>query len=147
MLEVIVPTWVMPLTLGSRPLVVVADDSPVVLKTVTLVLERMGLQVVGAANGAAAVEAARCHGPRVSAMLLDLMMPLLDGVEVARAVRAHYPDLPIVMMSGLGVLAITERLGALTITAALAKPFRIDTLRDAMQRALVRPAKLADECR
>jgi CheY-like chemotaxis protein len=147
MLEVTVPTSVKRLSLRSRPLVVVADDSPVVLKTVTLVLERMGLRTIGVPHGEAAVEAVHLHGPQVSALLLDLTMPLLDGVEVAHAVRAHYPELPIVMMSGMGVLAITERLGALTITAALAKPFRIDTLRDAMQRALLGAAEQADEGR
>ena len=51
MLELTVPASVTPLALGSRPLVVVADDNPAVLRVVALVLERMGLEVVAAASG------------------------------------------------------------------------------------------------
>jgi CheY-like chemotaxis protein len=84
---------------SPRPLVLVADDDPDILLLITLTLERDGYEVVAAKDGLSALQAAVEHVPHL--VLLDLMMPGLDGYEVARRLRGEptTKDLPIVIVT------------------------------------------------
>ena len=79
--------------------IVVADDSPVTLKALCLFLQRHArLEVVGtAADGAEAVFRAETLLPDL--VLTDLEMPVLDGLEAARHIRARFPNTRIVVTS------------------------------------------------
>jgi len=79
--------------------VLVVDDDPTVSDVVRRYLERAGLRVVLAADGQAALEAAREHRPDL--VVLDLMLPGLSGLEVATRLRQR-SDVPIVMLTALG---------------------------------------------
>jgi two-component system KDP operon response regulator KdpE len=81
---------------GARILVV--DDEPAVRQTLKRALEAHGYDVRSAANGADAVTSLR-WGPDV--VLLDLMLPDLDGVEVMRRIRGQ-SEVPIVILSARG---------------------------------------------
>ena len=70
----------------------------------------------------------------MSLILLDIMLPVLDGVEVARRVRADWPDLPIVACSAALNADLEEDLGRLGIREFLHKPFRVEALRAALSR-------------
>lgn len=76
--------------------VLVADDEANIRDLVRLYLEKEGYRVVTVANGAQALEHARREPPDL--LILDLMMPELDGWEVCRRVRAE-GDLPILMLT------------------------------------------------
>lgn len=82
-----------------KPLALIADDDPDILLLLSLTLERDGYDVVLARDGASAYEAAVARTPHV--VILDLMMPGLDGCEVARRLRANDAtrDLPILMVT------------------------------------------------
>ncbi|MEV4158272.1 response regulator transcription factor [Nocardia salmonicida] len=81
--------------------ILIADDDPVVREVVRRYLERDGLQVVEAADGASA--AAALHGSAIDLAILDVMMPPPDGIELCREVRAGpRPDIPIIMLTALG---------------------------------------------
>jgi DNA-binding response OmpR family regulator len=82
---------------SPRPLVLVADDDPDILLLLRLTLERDGWEVMAAANGLRAYEAAQERVPHL--VVLDLMMPGLDGCEVTRRLRATETtkDVPIVI--------------------------------------------------
>ena len=73
--------------MSPRPLVLVADDDPDILMLITLTLERDGYDVVAAKDGLSALEAAVERVPHL--VLLDLMMPGLDGYQVTRRLRAE----------------------------------------------------------
>lgn len=78
--------------------VVVADDVPEQRLMLEVSLSAAGLQVVAMApNGRAAVEAVRIHRPDIA--LLDLNMPLTDGLEATRAIRREWPETKIVILS------------------------------------------------
>lgn len=74
---------------GGAPLAVVADDDPDILMLLRLRLERAGWDVSAHSNGADALAAAELERPDL--MLLDVMMPQLNGIELTRTVRSH-PD-------------------------------------------------------
>jgi DNA-binding response OmpR family regulator len=77
-------------------LVLLVDDEPHILELAQLYLERDGFRVVTAADGHAALERAERENPAL--MVLDLMLPGLDGYEVCKRVRARF-DLPILMLT------------------------------------------------
>ncbi|MGH2411024.1 MAG: response regulator, partial [Chloroflexota bacterium] len=104
--------------------VLVVDDEDAICDTVATILEDEGYTVATAVNGAA-LKVAADSSPDV--ILLDIMMPLMDGPEVYR--RLHLDQrtasIPVVVMTAAGNAdSWARKLGA---TAALQKPFALDT--------------------
>jgi DNA-binding response OmpR family regulator len=83
---------------GQRVLVV--DDDPTVSDVVRRYLERAGLAVTLAADGPAGLRAYLAERPDL--VVLDLMLPGLDGLEVCRRLRSRPDEVPIVMLTALG---------------------------------------------
>src|SRR5436190_14163379 len=88
-------------TAPERPILVVDDDAKIV-RLVRTYLERDGFSVVTAADGPAALEAIETHRPAL--VVLDLMLPELDGRAVIRAVRRDEEAgrTPIIILSARG---------------------------------------------
>ncbi|PRY22304.1 DNA-binding response OmpR family regulator [Pseudosporangium ferrugineum] len=80
--------------------VLVVDDDPTVSDVVRRYLEKDGCRVRLAGDGEAALAAANAEMPDL--VVLDLMMPGIDGIEVCRRLRRRAPDLPVVMLTALG---------------------------------------------
>jgi DNA-binding response OmpR family regulator len=101
--------------------VLVVDDDPTVSDVVRRYLERAGYRVSLAADGHQALE--RFAHDRPDLVVLDLMLPGVDGLEVCRRLRARDQALPIVMLSARG--EETDRVVGLELGADdyLAKPF------------------------
>src|SRR3954447_4486544 len=85
-------------SVGHRVLVV--DDDPTVSDVVRRYLEQDGCRVRLVGDGLAALDAVAAEVPDL--VVLDLMMPGIDGLEVCRRLRRQTPDLPIVMLTALG---------------------------------------------
>lgn len=106
----------------ERPILVVDDDAKIV-RLVRTYLERDGFSVVTAADGPAALDAIETHRPAL--VVLDLMLPELDGRAVIRAVRRddEAGTTPILMLSARG--SIVDRIAGLEDGADdyLPKPF------------------------
>jgi DNA-binding response OmpR family regulator len=126
-------------TRDERPVLVVDDDQKIV-HLVRTYLEREGFRVVTAADGLAAIAAAREHQPQL--VVLDLMLPGLDGFAVMRAVRAEAPT-PILMLSARGSTA--DRIAGIATGADdyLPKPFSPAELVVRVQAILRRAAPSA----
>jgi DNA-binding response OmpR family regulator len=80
--------------------VLVEDDDPTVAEVVVGYLQRAGMVATHAADGPSALAAAEADPPDL--VVLDLMLPGLDGLEVCRRLRIRRPDLPVVMLTALG---------------------------------------------
>ena len=102
------------------PFVLVVDDDPTISEVVRGYLERAGFEVRHAADGVTGLELARAEPPDL--VVLDLMLPGLDGIEVCRRLRAR-GDVPIVMLTALG--SEVDRVLGLEVGADdyLTKPF------------------------
>ncbi len=100
--------------LRETPDVLLVDDNDDLRFVLATVLSRHGYRVVEAADEPSAVEALRCHRP--SLVLSDLRLPIGDGLGILRAAKELDPALPVILMTGYGVIeeAVTAvREGAL----------------------------------
>lgn len=79
--------------------ILAVDDSPTVLEMLTSILESGGYSVITATDGAEALEMARAERPDL--ILLDVMLPKLDGYRVCRLLKfdQHYRAIPIIMLT------------------------------------------------
>jgi CheY-like chemotaxis protein len=105
--------------------ILVVDDEPQILAFLALILEDEGYHVLTATNGYDALAKTRDCVP--DAILLDMLMPLLDGAGFLRECRASpvFGGVPVLLMSALGTKPHAETLGAQGI---LSKPFDYDLL-------------------
>jgi DNA-binding NtrC family response regulator len=78
----------------------VVDDEPSVRNFIMAVLQSDGFQSIEAENGAQALELLRKPGTDVDLVVTDIKMPLLDGMTLACSVRAEFPAIPIILVSG-----------------------------------------------
>lgn len=81
--------------------ILIVDDDPELLRLIAFPLHRAGYETVGATDGAQALEKVRAERPDL--MILDIMLPGLNGIDVCKRLRGH-PDtatLPIIMLSAL----------------------------------------------
>jgi DNA-binding response OmpR family regulator len=101
--------------------VLVVDDDPTVSDVVRRYLEQDGHQVRLAADGSAGLDAVRAERPDL--VVLDVMMPGINGIDVCRVLRQHLPNLPIIMLTALGEEA--DRVVGLEVGADdyVTKPF------------------------
>ena len=119
--------------------ILVADDEPTLVATLKYNLERESYAVITAADGETALEAARASRPDL--ILLDLMMPGLNGLEVCRIIRREM-HIPILILTARG--GETDKVAGLEIGADdyVTKPFSMREL-VARVRALLRRSEQA----
>ncbi len=106
--------------------ILVADDSPSIQKLSRHLLESAGFDMVGVANGVAAVEA--LQEDSFDLVLMDLDMPEMGGLEATRAIRQSGATLPIVGVSALTETFMADRCLSAGMNALLSKPLRLETL-------------------
>jgi CheY-like chemotaxis protein len=117
--------------------VVVADDNPAMTLALSILLKRAGWQVIAAHDGPAALAAIRVNRPAVA--LIDIGLPGLDGVEVARCVRADQLACRLVAISGFGAPRDREASRQAGFDAHLVKPIHPDELLAALGPASAEP--------
>ena len=128
--------------MGTEPArILVVDDDPKILSLMRRGLSFAGYAIDTAADGEEALAVARDNPPDL--VVLDVMLPGLDGVEVCRRLRAGEPELPILMLTARD--RVPDRVAGLDAGADdyLVKPFAFDELL-ARIRALLRRARPAD---
>lgn len=115
----------------SRPLLVVDDDTDL-REALEEVLRDAGYEVQGASNGKHALEVLGACKVLPGLVLLDMMMPVLDGAGFARAMRQQpqWRDIPVLVFSAsANARQVAEEIGA---CGHLRKPVDVDTLLDAV---------------
>ncbi len=121
---------------GRIAKVLVADDETEVRETFVLALRQFGFEALGVGDGLEAVEACDAATEPFDCVVLDLTMPRMSGPECFAILRENHPDLPIVVASGFSVETVEEALGHPGPNGFLAKPFSLDTLREAVVAAI-----------
>jgi DNA-binding response OmpR family regulator len=125
----------------QRPRILVVDDEAPIRELVRGYLEREGFEVETATDGLAAVDAVRASAPDV--VVLDVMLPGLDGIEVCRTIRT-FSDAYVLMLTARG--EEIDRIVGLTVGADdyLVKPFSPRELVARVRALLRRPRGAAD---
>jgi signal transduction histidine kinase/ActR/RegA family two-component response regulator len=126
-----------PLGGGPHCRVLVVDDDQLILMATTDMLEELGHSVVEASSGQAALDLLR-RETDIDLVVTDQAMPGMTGSELARKIRSHWPDLPIILATGFADLANEEDPG----WPRLSKPYQRDELAAAIARVFesVQPA-------
>ena len=106
---------------AQPPTILVLDDEPALRRAVARLLTRAGYRVVVAANGSEAIALVRDPAHRIDALVSDVVMPDACGPDVAQAIWALLPDLPVIFVSG-------STQGLTVPGPLLAKPFRGESL-------------------
>ncbi len=122
---------------AQRPLVLVADDDESICSLIVEVLGQIGVGALVANNGAVAVQLVVEHGAALCCAILDVRMPVLDGLDAAREIRQIAPNLAIVVMSSHFPGEYWQRLAPLRIAHILDKPFHLNELRAVVHRISV----------
>jgi PAS domain S-box-containing protein len=123
-----------PVPAGDRPLVLVVDDEGPILHTARVALEADGYRVATARDGRAALDLYRQHREDVRAVVLDVMMPGMDGAATLAELSRLDPGCRVLLTSGLrltGPLADAARAGRVGF---LPKPYTADQLLAALAR-------------
>jgi CheY-like chemotaxis protein len=111
-------------------LILVVEDEPTMLRLVQEALEKAGHKVITAANGAAGLKSFQTNSAEIKLVITDLMMPKLNGVEMARMIRKESTSVPILFISGYADDLVFEDEVMRGPTMFMPKPFRQDTLVD-----------------
>lgn len=120
----------------DRPHVLIVDDQSEMASLVADALVDEGYVAFAAYSGNEALGV--LESERVDAVITDLTMPMVDGMDVLRASRRLDPTRPVILMTGFG--AIDSALQAFEVGAYqyLLKPFRMETLTAVLRKALAR---------
>jgi DNA-binding response OmpR family regulator len=102
-------------------------------------LVAQGYHVIVAANGAEAMELAGCHQEPIHLLLTDLVMPQMNGRELAHAMRERDPDLQVLYMSGHPLDVLQEEDWLDEGMEFLPKPFTVPELLHRVRELLNRP--------
>ena len=122
----------------TAPLILLVEDEPEIRGYLEMVLQCEGYEVETAEDGEAALDWVQERGP-VSAVLLELFIPKLDGMQLLREIRGIERNLPVIMMSGSvpsSIVVDAMRAGA---DEFLAKPVTRESLLQALNNVLTSP--------
>lgn len=126
----------------QRETILLVDDEPQVVSLVREMLLRDGYQVIGAADGEEALQIARDNANRIDMLLTDIVMPQLNGRDLADRLKKMMPGLKVLYMSGFMKEAILKYYGiSITGIPFLQKPFTRETLSRKVREVLEAPAE------
>ena len=113
---------------SDQPLILLVEDNDLVANSIVPMLEFSKFRVLRAANGKIAVEMTIEHRPDL--ILMDIQMPVMDGFEATRQIRAiaKFSQLPIIAVSGFAKLEDSQRCIDAGMNLFMAKPLRIKEL-------------------
>jgi DNA-binding response OmpR family regulator len=127
----------------AGPRILSADDDPSTREVLAYYLRRQGYDVRTVTDGADAIAA--IAGNSFALVLLDVVMPGLDGLEALRRIRVtHTPrELPVILFTGLDAPDALATAGELGANAWLAKPYQLADLLAAVRGQIASPTVLA----
>lgn len=120
---------------GQGQLILIVDDEAAVRMTTEGALAVHGYRTLTAADGVEALAIYAAQGDSIDAVLTDVMMPLVDGVALSRALRKMNPNVRIIAATGAAEESRKQDLKALNVSRVLGKPYTTGTLLAALDDA------------
>jgi PAS domain S-box-containing protein len=115
--------------------ILLADDEETIRAVGRRMLELLGFNVITAFDGHNAVELYREHRDNISAVILDLTMPRLDGEETYRALRQEGIKVPVILSSGYNEQEVTERFLGKGTAGFIQKPYHVEEMKTVLRSA------------
>ena len=116
--------------------ILLVDDEAAIRDIGGHMLQRLGFEVILAEDGREALEKVREHGDRITAIVLDLTMPNMDGEETLRELHQIRTDIPVILSSGYSKQDVAERFAGKGVAGFVPKPYTLDNLQSALQQLL-----------
>jgi CheY-like chemotaxis protein len=116
-----------PVSLSGSETILVVEDSPQLRELMREVLEARGYHILDAEHGAAALETARRHDGPIHLLLTDVIMPGMNGRQLAERLRAVRPETRVLLVSGYSADALAPY-GVESGVPTVQKPFTPDEL-------------------
>ncbi|MBD2311718.1 response regulator [Desertifilum sp. FACHB-1129] len=120
--------------LGQQELILVVDDEAMICETTKTILEAYNYQVLTANDGVEAIALYAEHQEEIYCVLMDIMMPLMDGPSILPLLRRLNPDVYAIAMSGLNSKEAVKQLQQLGFQDFLPKPFSTQDLLQALHQ-------------
>ena len=119
--------------------VLICDDDPVILRLIQVNLELEGYEVLLAHDGEKAIEVAQAGRPDL--IILDIMMPRLDGYQTCERLKADdsTKEIPVVFLSAKAQQSDIEKGRTFGVSEYVTKPFDPNDLVDVVERVLAEP--------
>lgn len=124
-----------PQTVLKKLSILLVEDEPALLKTGKLSLEQLGHRVLTARNAQDALQNLKQNGKTIDIVISDLVMPGMNGIELAREIHNHLPDIRFVFMSGYGTENVVRGMAEKQALTILTKPFDLQQLSRAIHGA------------
>lgn len=115
--------------------ILLAEDDHIMRRFLTKALERAGYQVSDFDNGVSAYQ--RLQEEPFSLLLTDIVMPEMDGIELAKKASEIDPDLKIMFITGFAAVALKANQQAPSHTKVLSKPFHLRELVDEIDKVFL----------
>jgi UDP-N-acetylmuramyl pentapeptide phosphotransferase/UDP-N-acetylglucosamine-1-phosphate transferase/CheY-like chemotaxis protein len=115
--------------------ILIAEDDKVSSMVLKSILKGMNITIFHAGNGREAVELARRH-PEINIVLMDIKMPVMDGLEATRLIREMRPDLPVIAQSAYDSKEYRTRALDAGCASFISKPIKKEVLLEAVQAQL-----------
>jgi len=127
-----------PLPGGDGEHVLVVDDEEFVRRITCQTLEAHGYRTTQAVHGQEAIDIIESGGDRVDLVLIDMMMPVMDGAATTAYLEVHHPEIPIIAASGLTSHGDSSGSVGMGVSRFLPKPYTtsllLRTVRDTLQQ-------------
>lgn len=116
-----------------RPLILVAEDDDSNFKLIKAIIGKK-YDIVWAKNGAEMVENFKEHQGKAAAVLMDIKMPIMNGLEATKIIRTLSPEIPIIMQTAYAFNSDKETAMECGATEVLVKPITLAALRGCLAK-------------
>lgn len=113
----------------------VVDDEEDFLESIVMRIELRGIRASGVTTGQAALDYLEAHADEVDVVLLDIKMPGMDGLETLRHIKASYPALETIVVTGHASQEFSRLGRELGAYDYLIKPIRLEAILESIQAA------------
>ena len=117
----------------ERPLILVAEDDESNFKLIKAIINNR-CDVLWARNGQEMLNLYEQHGEQADVLLMDLKMPLMDGLEATHIIRQSSPDIPIIVQTAYAFYEDQQQAMAAGATEVLIKPITLMALRNSLKK-------------
>ncbi len=121
---------------GPKGLVLVVDDEEGIRDVCSVFVEHLGFEAIAAADGNEAIELYRKHAGQIVCVLLDLTMPMLDGIGTYQELTDIRKDIPVILSSGFSEHNISRRFSNIGLAGFIQKPYTLHELKDKIAHVL-----------
>jgi len=109
-------------------MILLAEDNMSVRETDKDILEHLGYKVILAEDGAQAIELYHQHADAISAVIMDIVMPKVQGVEAMFEIKKRKPSLPVIMVTGYDRKNVLDIHGRAVADAIIGKPYSVEKI-------------------